>query len=406
MKPKQLLEITLGVFTSIGGFLEVGSMMTAAQAGADFGYQLLWAILLGTICLASLIEMSGRFAAVSGHTIADALRERFGLHFFIVPLVAMGVVSILLLAAELGGMCAALQIATAVAIRWWAMPAALLTWLLLWRGTFGMIEKGVSMLGLVTVVFGVAAIRLAPDLSGVASGLVPSLPHEKAAHYWFLAVSILGAAIAPAVFYFYSSGGVEEKWDESHVASNRIVAWGGITFGGILSGAVLIVAVLTLQARGITIDHFDQAALMLLDPLHRIGFWGFVASLFIASFSAALEVALAIAYLIAQGLGWNWGEDLKPRDDARFSVSYTVAIFVGAILLVVGLDPLKLTLFTMALTSATLPIAVVPFLVLMNDDAYLGRYTNGYLSNAVVLFTVLVACVLAVVSIPLELAGG
>jgi Mn2+/Fe2+ NRAMP family transporter len=71
-------QITLGIITSVGGFLEIGSVTTAAQAGASFGYQLLWAVLLGTICLIFLVEMAGRLSAVSKHTIVDATRERFG----------------------------------------------------------------------------------------------------------------------------------------------------------------------------------------------------------------------------------------------------------------------------------------------------------------------------------------
>ena len=81
---KKMLQITLGIITSIGGFLEIGSVTTAAQAGASFQYQLLWAILLGTICLIFLVEMSGRLAAVSKHTIVEATRERFGFPFFFI----------------------------------------------------------------------------------------------------------------------------------------------------------------------------------------------------------------------------------------------------------------------------------------------------------------------------------
>jgi Mn2+/Fe2+ NRAMP family transporter len=406
MKPKQLLEITLGVFTSIGGFLEVGTLMTAVQGGSEYGYQLLWAVLLGLICLASLIEMSGRFAAVSGHTIADAMRERFGIRFFSIPLLTMLVVSVLLLAAELGGMCLALEMATGLGVRWWAVPTALLTWLLIWRGSFGLIEKGVALLGLVTVVFAVAAVKLGPDFSRVAAGLIPTMPDENPARYWFLAVSILGAAITPAMFFFYSSGAVEEKWDETHVTSNRIVAWLGISFGGVLSMAIVVVAALALGVRSIKVDHADQAGLMLVGVLGRKGFWLFVFSLFIASFSAALEVSLSVAYFVAQGFGWNWGENLRPVDDARFSLVYTGTILVAMLVLLTGVDPLKLTLFTMALIAATLPVSVIPFLALMNDAGYLPNHRNGRLSNTVVLLTVLLASVLAIVSIPLEILGG
>lgn len=95
MKPKQIFEIALGVITSVGGFLEVGSIATAAQAGAVFGFQLIWPIALGTLCLIFLIEMSGRLAAVSHHPLPSAVRERFGFHYFVMPLLAETVLDFL-----------------------------------------------------------------------------------------------------------------------------------------------------------------------------------------------------------------------------------------------------------------------------------------------------------------------
>ena len=133
---KKIFQLALGIVTSIGGFLEVGSITTAAQGGAEFGYRLAWSIALGTICLIFLVEMSGRLAAVAKQTIVDAIRERFGFAFFVVLLAFMTLVSFLVLASELGGISLALQIATGISYRWWAVPVALLGWLLIWRGTF------------------------------------------------------------------------------------------------------------------------------------------------------------------------------------------------------------------------------------------------------------------------------
>ena len=82
---KKFLQVALGIVTGIGGFLEVGSIATAAEAGASFKYALLWAIALGTICLIFLIEMTGRLAAVSKHAVADAVRERLGFPFAVIP---------------------------------------------------------------------------------------------------------------------------------------------------------------------------------------------------------------------------------------------------------------------------------------------------------------------------------
>src|SRR3954453_5692846 len=159
---KKALNVALGVLTSIGGFLDVGAIATAAQAGATFGFALLWAILLGTICIIFLVEMMGRLGAVSKHTLADALRERFGLRLFLVPYGVEIIVDFLVLGAEIGGVCIALQLVTGISFRWWALPVAFLIWLLLWRGTFGLIENGVSTLGLVTLGFVVAVFVVKP----------------------------------------------------------------------------------------------------------------------------------------------------------------------------------------------------------------------------------------------------
>ncbi|HMG12312.1 MAG TPA: Nramp family divalent metal transporter [Gemmatimonadaceae bacterium] len=403
---KKILQISLGIVTSVGGFLEIGSVMTAAQAGAAFGYQLLWAILLGTLCLIFLVEMSGRLAAVSKHTIVEAMRERFGFPFFFIVLIGMVLVAFMVLVAELGGIGLSLQILTGIGFPWWAAPVSLLVWLLMWKGTFGLIENGASLLGLVTICFIVAAIKLRPDWSSAASGLVPTMPHMDKAHYGFIAVSILGASISPYLMYFYSSGAIEDKWDESYIPINRLIAGLGMTFGGVLSMAVLVTAALALRPRGIQVDAFDQAALLTTTALPKWGFYLFAMSMLFACFGAALEISLAIAYFFAQGFGWNWSEDLEPSKDARFSLVYTIIILLAAIPLVAGIDPVKVTMVSMALTAATLPLAIVPFLFLMNDPIYMGKHRNGWLSNSVVAIVILISFVLAVISIPLQIIGG
>jgi Mn2+/Fe2+ NRAMP family transporter len=403
---KKILQLTLGIITSVGGFLEIGSVTTAAQAGSRFGYQLLWAILLGTLCLIFLIEMSGRLAAVSKHTIVDAMRERFGFPFFFFVLIGMVIVAFLVLVAELGGISFALQILTGIRFPWWALPVSLLVWLLMWKGTFSLIENGASLLGLVTISFVVAALKLGPDWSSVGSSLIPTLPDSDKASYGFIAVSILGASISPYLMYFYSSGAIEDKWDRSYITMNRIIAGFGMSFGGFLSMAVLVAAALALRPRGLQVDTFPQAALLMTTALPRWGFYLFALSMLFACFGAALEISLAIAYFFAQGFGWNWSEDLEPSQDARFAFVYTIIILLAAVPLMLRVDPIKVTMLAMALTSATLPLAIVPFLFLMNDPIYLGKYRNGWISNTVVAIVILISFVLAVISIPLQVIGG
>ena len=403
---RKYLEVALGIFTSIGGFLEVGAIATTAQAGAQFGFRLGWVLLLGTICVIFLVEMSGRLSAVSKHTLQDAMRERFGAGFFLVSTIPGLVVDWLVLAAEIGGVALALQLVTGISYQWWALPVAFACWLLMWKGTLGLVENGVAILGLVAVAFVVGAVRLHPPLHDLVAGLIPSLPRSEGATYWFLAVSILGALISPYLFFFYSSGAIEDQWDENHIGSNRFTAIVGMSFGGILAFGVMAAAAMVFHPRGIQVERYEQVALMLVEPLGRSGLYLFAASLAITCFGAALEVALGRAYVFAQGFGWNYTLNAPSAHSARFSLVYTVMIWSAALLMAIGIDPLALTVFSMALTAVTLPLVTIPFILLMNDPAYLGEYRNHWIGNVAVVGISLLASLIALVAIPLQLMGG
>lgn len=402
----KILEVALGVVTSIGGYLDAGSIATAAQAGARFGYSLLWAALLGTVCIIFLVEMSGRLAAVSKHTLRDGIHKRFGLNFSFLLLAVGMVLNLLLLSCEIGGVCMALQLISGVALRWWVVPVALSIWGVLWFGSFGVIEKGISIAGLITVSFIIAAWKLHPPAHDVVRGLLPSLPTHEKTNYWYTAVSIIGSIIAPYLVFFYSSGAIEDKWDESYLTVNRFVAAIGMTFGASIAAGILIVSAGVLGPAGIRVDDYHQAALMMTPVWGWWGFLFFVASLAVATFGAAVEVTLAIAYEFAQTLGWTWGKDKRARDEARFTLGYTAPILIAGLVMMTGVEPVKLTTFTMALTCAALPIATFPFLVLLNDPIYMREHVNPRWMNYVVVTIIALACVLALVALPLQIFGA
>jgi Mn2+/Fe2+ NRAMP family transporter len=403
---KKWAEVSLGIVTGIGGFLEVGSIATAVQGGAAFGFRLAWVVLLGTIALAFLMEMTGRVAAVSRRTYVDHLRERFGVRFFMAPLVVVLIVSFLVLASEIGGVSIALQMATGIGFQWWALPVALVGWLLLWKGTFTVVEQGTAMLGLVALVFAVGAWKLHPHWGDVGVALLPSRPDHDVARYWYLAVSILGASISPYLYLFYSAGAIEDEWTPEYLGVNRLTAALGNLFGGGLAIAALVVAAMVFFPRHIQVDAYEQVALLLASPLGRAGFALFLATLCITCFGATLEITLAVAYLLAQGFGWPWSENMKPGSDARFSASYSVALLAAALLIAVGLDPLALTNVSMVLTAASLPLTVVPLVVIMNDSDVMSHDRNGWISNSALGAIALLSLVLLVAAIPLQVMGG
>jgi Mn2+/Fe2+ NRAMP family transporter len=401
-----LVDLILGIVTSIGGFVEAGSISTAAQAGSEFHYQLLWAIAAATAMLAMLVEMSGRLAAVGKRSVAAAVRERFGWPFQCVPLAAELVIDLLLLAAEIGGVGLALKLLSGVGFEWWILPAGLVVWGILWRFGFSLVEYGLGLLGLVTLSFVYSAWHVSPGGATLAHGLVPTLPSHHHVRYAFIAVSIIGATVSPYLLNFYASGTLEEKMAEEELWVNRTTAYLGMCFGGFVSMGVLVTSAAVLAPHHIIVDTYEQAALMFVPVFGRWAVTLFAASLGVGCLGAAVEITLNAGYLSAQVFGWPWGANRPRRDAKGFSAAFTIVLVVALGIALVGFDPLRLTLLSVAFTVVVMPFVVLPFLVLMNDENFVKTHTSGAIGNGCLAALTILAGLFALAVIPLEILGG
>ena len=208
---------------------------------------------------------------------------------------------------------------------------------------------------------------------------MPSLPAHDHLRYWFISTSIIGATVSPYLVNFYFSGCVEEKMTENELWVDRVTSYAGTCFGGVVSMGILITAAGVLQPLGIKVDSFDQAA---------------------------LEIALNSGYLVAQAGGWHWGASQPRREAPRFVIAFTIVLLLATMLALSGIDPLQLTMISVALTVIVMPLVVLPFLVLMNDPKYVKEHTNWKIGNAVLLILTLASAAMAIVIVPLEMLGG
>ena len=406
---KRYLSVALGILTAIGGYVDVGAIVTAGQAGSKFGFGLIWAMVLGTICIIFLVEMVGRMGAMSDKTYADILREKFGIKFALVPLASELIANFLLLAAEIGGAAFAFYLITGISFQLWTVVVALALWLLLWRGNFSIIENGTSILGLVALCFVVAAFKLGTPWGNAAEEVVlPSISGSGSPlEYFNIAASILGAIVSPYLLFFYSSGSEEEGWTRKMIRSNRVIAVVGMGFGSIAAISIILVSAVALQPLGIQTEQLQTVGLGLVEAF---GIWGgclFAATLFITCFGAATEIALALSFEVTQVMGWKYGEDRKPKNAAIFNLIFPLYI-VGSTLLMglSGINPVQLTVYATIFTALVLPIVVIPFLAVMNDRMYLRDQTNHWLANTAVLLIIVLAFIISVTSVPLTIITG
>ncbi len=407
MKGKQWLSLMLGIVTATGGFLDAGTVATSSQAGAKFGLGLVWAILIATLAIILLIAMSGRLAAVSGETYAAAIRKRFGFKFYLLPLASEIIAETVLCAAEIGAVAIAVSLVTGISWHVLFPGVAILILVIAWRGSFTFIENAPALLGLVTLTFVAGVVSLGgPHIDIWQTLWHPDVKRGEFADYLYLAAAILGATISPYMLYFYSSGAREEKWSKDSLSANRISAVVGMAFGSMGSLALVFLGAIVLQPRNLGASTLGEVGLGMAQPFGVVGSLLFAVGLFATCLGAALEVLLAVSYNIAQGFGWEWGKDKKPIAAARFNLTMTIVLLVATTIGLFGVDPLQLALFASTLIALFLPISLAPLLVIMNDPQYLHDKTNGRLTNIFLTAVLVIAFVVAVVSIPLEILSG
>jgi manganese transport protein len=399
----KIFSVALGILAAIGGFVDMGDLVFNAAAGAVFGYQLLWVVVVGVVGIITYSEMCGRVAAVSKRAVFDAVRERLGYKVGLVALVAAQIVNLMTLAAEVGGVAVVLRLLSGLPYRVLIVFGVVALVLVIWTLPFEYLERIFGYVGLCLIVFAVAAVKLHPDWGSVAHGFVPSADTGDMLLYCYFAVGLLGAAMTPYEVYFYSSGAVEEGWTPRDLGTNKANAIIGYGLGGFLSFALMISAGALLLPHGITPDFLGTAALMAQAPLGEIGLILALVGMLFAVGGAALDVSFSGAYSLAQFFGWEWGKYRRPTGAPRFTVTWLVLFGLGAIVVLTGVDPIQVTEFSVIFSAVALPLTYVPILLVANDRAYMGSYANGKLGNVFGVIYLFVVLVIAVTAVPLLL---
>ncbi|MBA2953271.1 hypothetical protein GON03_03025 [Nocardioides sp. MAH-18] len=400
---KRVFAVALGILTAIGGFVDIGDLVTNAQVGARFGLSLVWVVLMGVLGICVFAEMSGRVAAVSGRATFDLVRERLGPRVGLLNLGASMLITFLTFVAEIGGVALSLQLVSSVHVLLIVPLVGLLVWLVLWRARFSLMENVLGLLGLALVVFAVAVWQLGPDWGALVHQAVTAdkPADERWRTYAYYAVALFGAAMTPYEVFFFSSGGVEEHWGPEDLRTMRANVFIGFPLGGILSVAVAASAWLVLGPLEIGVDTLGQVALPVAAALGKVGLAVAIVGFVAATFGAACETGLSVGYSIAQYFGAQWGKYVRPPEAAVFHAILLLATLAATAFLMTAVDPIVVTEVSVVFSAVALPLTYFPILVVANDPDYMGEHGNGRLANALGMVYLVVIGVAAVAAIPL-----
>jgi Mn2+/Fe2+ NRAMP family transporter len=172
---KSILGLTLGIMTALGGFVDLGQIIFSMQAGALFGYSLLWVMIPGTIAIILYMEMCGRIAAVGHQSVFEVVRKRLGKRIGLAILVASNPLNLITCAAELCGIGIILRLLTGWNARFSMCAALVLLAVLIWVMKFQWIERTFGLAGLLMVVFAVSVFLIKPDWHAIGAGFLPKV---------------------------------------------------------------------------------------------------------------------------------------------------------------------------------------------------------------------------------------
>ncbi|HEX8747979.1 MAG TPA: Nramp family divalent metal transporter [Pyrinomonadaceae bacterium] len=384
VQPRGLLRwlLILGpglIATSAGN--DAGGIATYSSAGAKYGYDLIWVMILLTVSYAVVQEMCSRLGAATGRGLLDLIRERYGLGWatfaVVIILVANGGVTV----SEFVGISAAVELLGIN--KYIVVPlAAGLIWYLVIFGSYNRVEKIFILMTLVFFAYPAAAFMAKPDWGEVARGaFVPSISTDP--DYIFILVGLLGTTLTPYIQIFQQSSLVEKGVARRHYKNERVDAYFGAFFSNLMSIFMIIATAATLHAVGKTnIESAADAARALEPVVGSSAKLLFAVGLLGASLLAGAILPLATSYAISEAFGIPKGVNLDFRRGKVFFSLFTALIVVGtALALIPNLPVIQLLVAVQVLNGILLPIILVFILKLINDKQLTGDLKNTPLYN-------------------------
>ena len=380
MKPRDMLEIFLGILTAMGGFVEIGELVFTVNAGAKFGFRLMWIVVLGVVGIIVYGEMCGRIVAVTHKPVFEVIRESVGYDIGLVTLLAANLVNLLTCAAEIGGMALVLKMLFGTNYYLMIIAGAAFIGLVTWFVKLDWIERVFGLLGLLMCVFIASALWSAPNWADIARGVIPGLPVADTgmdyANYAYFAVAMLSSIMLPYEVYFYSSGAVEDRWTTDDILTNRLVVIIGFGLGGLLAAALVIVGAQVFMPRMLEPQMPGTVALAPAMLFGKAGLLTALGGMFFAIAGAAIETALSSAYNLCQFEGWQWGKQKRPTSVPRFTAVWVIVLVLAMMIVLTGVDPVNVVEYSIIFAVVIMPLTFWPILRIANDHRQMGIYAN------------------------------
>jgi Mn2+/Fe2+ NRAMP family transporter len=375
---------------------------TYSILGADYGYRLLWILLLSTLALIVFHELGARMGVVTGQGLAGLIRERYGVRLAGLAISALLLANIGTTCAEFAGVAASSELAGIS--RYLSVPiAAIGVTLLVMRGSFHRVEHILLALGAIFATYLISGFLAGPDWGAAARGVVvPSMPFNRAAV--LAATATVGTTLAPWGLAFIQSYAVDKRLTPRDLRFERIDVLAGAVMTGVIGFFVVVACAATLHPSGRHIHDAADAAVALQPLAGHLAAALFGVGLLGAALLAASILPLSTAYSVSEAVGVEAALDDRIRDAPVFYGTYALVVVVAvAIVLVPGAPLVRILYLTQALNA----VLLLPLLLFIHgitrDRDLMGEHASGRVGAAMAaaVIALLAVCVgaLAILSV-------
>jgi NRAMP (natural resistance-associated macrophage protein)-like metal ion transporter len=372
---------------------DAGGILTYSQAGAQYGYLLLWTMIPVTLALIVVQEMSARMGAVTGKGLSDLIREEFGLRITFLMMLGILITNFGNVVTEFIGIATSLELFGLP--RYVTVPVCgVIVWLIVVKGQYKSVEKvflAASFFYITYIFAGTMAHPLWKE-AAIATFKPPALHAFREQAYLFMVIGVVGTTIAPWMQFYLQSSIVEKGVTVRGLRASRWDVITGCIFTDVVAWFIIVACAATLYVHGFRDIKYAADAAQALKPLaDKYAYILFAVGLFNASLFAASILPLSTAYTVCEGLGFESGVDKKFSEAPFFYWLYTLLIVAGgAVLLIPGLPLVKIAVLSQVVNGVVLPFVLIFMLLLINKKELMGKYVNTRLFNAVAWLTTVV----------------
>ncbi len=371
-------------FLVAAAFIGPGTVTTATLAGAEFGYALIWVVVIATLATVVLQEMVGRFSLATRFDAAVALvkltRNRWlRIGFQVLAFLAVIVGCAAYEAGNIIGGSLGLNILTGFPVYMWVTLLSAAALALLWRRNYKLIERFlISLVVVMGISFFISALIVKPDLPGILKGFIPVVPAKSL----LLVLALMGTTIVPYNLFLHSSV-ILKKWQgKEDIPLMRKDTFLSIGLGGVITMAIVVTAAAAYFLEGMVIKSPADLSLQLTPLYGRLARVFFGIGLFSAGLSSAITAPYAAAWT-GSGL-FDWKEN-----SWKFRLVFTILILFGAVAAVFAVKPLHMIVVAQVTNALLLPIVALFILYLLNKKET-GEFRNTIMQNLLFIIVFLV----------------